>query len=77
LYVTNVPIEVTGNFRIGDIRHNAADIRKATNILGYTPKTDFRTGVTAFAAWVKVNKPEKSNDFRESLEKMAEKGLLK
>lgn len=77
LYATTVPIEVTGNFRIGDIRHNAADIRKATNILGYTPKTDFRTGVTAFAAWVKVNKPEKSNDFRESLEKMAEKGLLK
>lgn len=77
LYATTVPIEVTGNFRIGDIRHNAADIRKASAILGYSPKTDFRTGVTAFTAWVKANKPEKSNDFRESLERMAEKGLLK
>lgn len=77
LYATKVPIEVTGNFRIGDIRHNAADIRKATKILGYIPQTDFLTGVTAFAEWVKINKPEKSNDFRESLEKMAEKGLLK
>lgn len=77
LYGTDSPIAVTGNFRIGDIRHNAADIRKATKVLGYTPKTDFKTGVAAFAAWVQQQKPEKSDAFEQSLATMAEKGLLK
>lgn len=77
LYGTNVEISVSGNFRIGDIRHNAADIRKAQRILGYIPQTDFKTGVTEFAAWVKENKPEKSNAFQNSLEEMSVKGLLK
>lgn len=77
LYGTQVAIAVSGNFRIGDIRHNAADIHKAQTVLGYTPQTDFKTGVAAFAEWVKANKPEKSNAFQHSLEEMTAKGLLK
>lgn len=77
LYKVEADITVTGNFRIGDIRHNAADISKAKRLLGYEPQTDFTTGVTAFSAWVAQNKPAKSDDFRQSLITMSEKGLLK
>lgn len=77
LYGTDVAITVSGNFRIGDIRHNTADIRKAQGILGYSPTTDFTSGVSAFAEWVIANKPEKSHAFQKSLEEMTAKGLLK
>lgn len=77
LYAVDAAIKITGNFRIGDIRHNAADIAKARRILGYESKTDFRAGVAAFARWVQEHKPDKSDAFERSLSDMSEKGLLK
>lgn len=77
LYGVEADIRITGNFRIGDIRHNAADIAKARRMLGYAPKTDFPTGVAAFARWVQQHKPDKSDAFEKSLSDMSEKGLLK
>jgi dTDP-L-rhamnose 4-epimerase len=34
LYGSNVPINVTGSFRLGDIRHNYADLTRAQDLLG-------------------------------------------
>jgi len=39
--------------RLGDIRHSAADIRKAEAGLGYRPGRDFRRGLELTAAWFK------------------------
>ncbi|MCX6561975.1 MAG: SDR family oxidoreductase [Candidatus Aminicenantes bacterium] len=39
--------------RPGDIRHSAADIRKAEAGLGYRPGRDFRRGLEMTAAWFK------------------------
>uniref|UniRef100_UPI002627EF3C NAD-dependent epimerase/dehydratase family protein n=1 Tax=Clostridium sp. TaxID=1506 RepID=UPI002627EF3C len=38
-------IEVTGKYRIGDIRHNFADISKISADLGYNPKWDIKLGI--------------------------------
>ncbi|HEY8564628.1 MAG TPA: SDR family NAD(P)-dependent oxidoreductase [Beijerinckiaceae bacterium] len=44
--------EVTGKARIGDVRHNIPDIRKARRELGYAPRMDFTQGLAELAAWV-------------------------
>lgn len=45
-------LRVTGEYRLGDIRHNAADIVKLREILGYVPQVDLADGITQFARWV-------------------------
>lgn len=75
-YKKQVPCIVTGNFRIGDIRHNYADISKAKNELGYMPKVDFNNGIKKFTAWVNKQSIQISK-YENSLDEMKKKGLLK
>ncbi len=58
-YNTRVPINITGNYRLGDIRHNFADMQKIRNLLGFVPKVDFNTGIAAFAEWVIYRRSQK------------------
>jgi len=39
------------DFRDGDVRHSQADISKATNILGYSPKFDIDRGLKEIIPW--------------------------
>ena len=69
-------ISISGNFRLGDIRDNHADIFKIKKLLGYTPKVNFDKGINLFTDW--VNEQEIKNDmFENSILEMKEKGLLK
>lgn len=45
-------VVVTGQFRIGDIRHNFADIGRLKTVLGVTPKISLVEGLQRFAQWV-------------------------
>lgn len=75
-YGINVPITVSGNYRLGDIRHNYADITLARRILGFEPKWSFSDGIEQFANW--VNQQEIQEDkYEASLEEMKNKGLYK
>jgi len=49
----NSNIQVTGQYRIGDIRHNFADITKMKSLLGIEPKINLTEGLNRFANWVK------------------------
>jgi dTDP-L-rhamnose 4-epimerase len=44
--------EVTGEFRVGDIRHCFADIALARETLGYAPQVSLDDGMTELAAWL-------------------------
>ena len=44
--------EITGKYRVGDIRHCFADITKARRILGYEPKVKLEDGLTELAEWL-------------------------
>lgn len=75
-YGIKVPITVSGNYRLGDIRHNYADIIAARTILGFEPKWDFNDGIREFCNW--VNKQEIQDDkYEDSIEEMKRKGLYK
>lgn len=75
-YGIEVPITVSGNYRLGDIRHNYADITLARNILGFEPRWSFSQGIEQFANW--VNQQEVQEDkYEASIEEMKRKGLYK
>ena len=49
---SNSDIIVTGDYRIGDIRHNYADISKIQKILNFKIKVMLEEGITKFTHWV-------------------------
>ena len=44
--------EITGKYRVGDIRHCFADISKARDILGYEPTRTLEDGLVELAEWL-------------------------
>jgi len=44
--------EITGNYRVGDIRHCFADITLARRVLGYEPAMPFEQGLIELASWL-------------------------
>jgi dTDP-L-rhamnose 4-epimerase len=50
-----VPIEpeITGECRIGDVRHCFPDISAARSVLGYEPRTEFDAGLLELVGWLK------------------------
>ncbi len=75
-YGESVPVRVTGAFRLGDIRHNYADLGKAERLLGFTPRVDFQTGIRRFSDWVKQQAVEEDS-YEHSIHEMKKKGLFK
>jgi len=69
-------IKITGNFRIGDIRHNQADITKLIQEFNYNPKFDFQTGIRNFIDWANKQKIEKDR-YQASIEELKIRGLFK
>lgn len=75
-YAIPVPVTVTGRFRLGDIRHNYADLTKIKTRLGFEPKVFFKEGIEKFCAWV-LQQEIQEDKLSISLEEMKKKGLLK
>lgn len=75
-YNKNVPITISGNYRLGDIRHNFADISKAKNLLGFQPKVSFAQGLKQFSQWVDTQEVQEDK-YQQSINEMKAKGLYK
>ncbi|WP_077036103.1 NAD(P)-dependent oxidoreductase [Pelomonas sp. KK5] len=45
-------IRVTAEYRVGDIRHNVADISILRDTLGYEPQVSLQSGLRRFCDWV-------------------------
>ncbi|MGX4640652.1 NAD-dependent epimerase/dehydratase family protein [Massilia sp. SYSU DXS3249] len=75
-YGVEVPIQVTGAYRLGDIRHNYADLGKAQRLLGFQPKVDFDEGIRRFTAWVNTQEV-KADRYEQSIAEMKSRGLYK
>lgn len=75
-YALDVDYVISGDYRVGDIRHNFADTEKAKIDLGFKSKVDFDTGISNFCSWVKKQEIETSA-YETSLNEMRRLGLLK
>jgi len=71
-----VPVEITGQYRLGDIRHNVADLEKVKSLLGYKPEVTFQEGIRRFVDWVQ-GEQVCTDRYEESLEELRLKGLFK
>jgi len=76
LYNSNTNISISGSFRLGDIRHNYADLNKIKNLLGFKVKFDFQTGISRFVDWAKTQEV-KEDKYEKSLNELKNKGLIK
>lgn len=75
-YGIDVSINVSGNYRLGDIRHNYADLTKINRLLGFSPKVSFEAGLKNFAEWVNTQEVQEDK-YQKSIDEMKAKGLYK
>jgi len=75
-YGSETKVNITGNYRLGDIRHNYADLTKIKSLLDFIPKNNFKTGIKKFTDWV-LTQEVKESKYDESISEMKKKGLFK
>ena len=75
-YNSDINISVSGQYRLGDIRHNYADLTKIKEVLDFSPKYDFQKGIFTFVNWVKTQEIMEDK-YEESIEELRNKGLMK
>jgi dTDP-L-rhamnose 4-epimerase len=69
-----LPIEITGKYRAGDIRHCFGDISLATQLLSYQPKTRLKEGIEELVAWLESQ--QASDHVDEAMERLNAHGLV-
>lgn len=74
-YKSSSEVRVTGDFRLGDIAHNIADVSKAKEILGFEQTVSLEDGLNAFCAWV-VGQDKDNSGYEASLNEMEEAGMF-
>ena len=65
--------EISGRYRVGDIRHCFADITRAQRELAYEPRHDFQAGIADLAEWVAGQAAE--DRVEEATRELAARGL--
>jgi dTDP-L-rhamnose 4-epimerase len=71
---TNVPCDITGKYRAGDVRHCFADISAAAESLGYTPQVGLKEGIAGLAAWLESQQAKDNVD--EAMQRLEVHGLV-
>jgi dTDP-L-rhamnose 4-epimerase len=71
---SDIAPEITGKARIGDIRHNIADIGKIQRELGFTPRRDFSEGLAELTEWVAEQQAE--DRVQEARKELEMRGLV-
>lgn len=66
--------EITGKYRVGDIRHCFADISYARQVLGYRPRVSLETGLVDLANW--LEKQVAIDRVAEAGAELASRGLM-
>lgn len=74
-YKSSSEVRITGDFRLGDIAHNIADVSKAKKILGFNQTISLEEGLNAFCAWV-IGQDKDNSGYEVSLNEMEKAGMF-
>ena len=74
-FKADIPVLVTGAFRLGDIRHNFADISRIAGLVGFQPRWAFAHGLREFLSWTEKQGTEDAG-FDRALAELKDRGLL-
>lgn len=71
--------EVSGDFRLGDIRHCVADTRRMHDLLGIEATLSFDEGCREFVAWAEQNAGDSAPTatYAQSLDELRSRGLMR
>jgi dTDP-L-rhamnose 4-epimerase len=69
----HITAEISGKYRVGDIRHCFSDISKAKTILGYEPEVTLEDGLFELAEWLEGQTAE--DKVNEASRELATRGL--
>ena len=69
-------LSITGQYRLGDIRHNFADLTNIKNCLGFSPRVTVTEGLSKFVEW-SISQGVSEDKYENSLFELKQKGLLK
>ena len=75
-YKSKIPVTISGNYRVGDIRHNYADLSKIKEDLDYDPKFSFSKGIEKFCNWV-ITQDVSIDNYEKSLKELIDKKIFK
>ena len=75
-FSSSSPTIVTGAFRIGDIRHNIADLSLAKEVLSFQPSVYFREGLANFLDWAKAQEIQEKSGYFTSVKELDARGLM-
>lgn len=75
-YGAEVPVTVTGAYRVGDIRHNVGDISRISALTGFIPQWKFEDGLRAFLDWADGHEAADAG-FDKSLKELSDRQLLR
>ncbi len=67
---------ISGEYRLGDIRHCYADLTQIQAALGFRPQVSFEEGMERFVHWVR-NQPVYEDGLDRANRELAERGLMK
>jgi dTDP-L-rhamnose 4-epimerase len=70
----SVPVRVTGQYRLGDIRHCFADLTLPARHLGFAPKMSLEDGLRRFCAWAATQPVHEDRSAKAEAE-LKERGL--
>jgi dTDP-L-rhamnose 4-epimerase len=70
----DVPFEVNGKYRAGDIRHCFSDISSISRLLGYRPKVRLKQGIQELVQWLKSQ--EADDRVEEAMQRLNLHGLV-
>ena len=75
-YKSDIDIHITGKYRLGDIRHNFADISKARDLIGFSPSYNFTYGIEKFVSWAGTQEIVEDK-YEKSVDELKNKGLMR
>lgn len=74
-YRMGTEVRITGEFRVGDIRHGSADLTRMHEVLSFSPRWTFDAGLRSFLDWASGLSPE-ATGYERSLEELRVRGLM-
>ena len=72
---STIPYFVSGQYRLGDIRHGLADLTAIRARLGFEPLVSLEDGLGRFADWVKTQ-PIEPDQLVRATQELVERGLM-
>ena len=76
LFKSDIKINISNRYRIGDIRHNFADVSRLGSDLNFSPRVAFDEGLERFVKWVQSQNIQKDL-YDTSVDTLHKKGLIR